>query len=259
MVWKFFLAPCSTAGPSVWVVLLFALLSPLTVFSQPQSGTDDSPPDLWPQACLIEGKGNDLPSPVTGMPVPDPLQELFDVLHYNMSLQVDPEQGWVAGNVVIIFRAVGQQVDSFVLDFVDQMNCASMSITHPYPAHLTFVHQDDRITAQLEHPVKQGDIGRIVVQFWGQPEPEGLFGYRVDVTDAGRPVVATVSEPWSARSWWPCKDDPRDKASVATNISVPPGLTAVSNGTFLGVERQTFSWLETLPMMTGCCTSDRKN
>jgi aminopeptidase N len=63
-------------------------------------------------------------------------------------------------------------------------------------------------------------------------------------------VVATVSEPWSARSWWPCKDDPRDKASVATNIQVPPGLTAVSNGHFLGAEHQTFSWLETLPIST---------
>ena len=88
------------------------------------------------------------------------------------------------------------------------------------------------------------------MQFWGQPQPDGLFGYQVDVTDAGKEVVATVSEPWSARSWWPCKDDPNDKASVTTNISVPVGMTGVSNGVFMYQEGQTFTWMEPLPIST---------
>jgi aminopeptidase N len=242
----------SAARPPVWVALVFALLTPLVVHAQATSGTDavDSPPDIWPQTCLIEGKGSNIQSLPSGMPVTDPLQDLFDVLHYNLSLNVDPEMGWLSGNVVIVFQALDEPVTHFVLDFVDQMNCASMYLTAPYPAYLDFVHQDGRITAQLTTPIEPWVVGRIEVQFWGQPEPEGLFGYRVGLTDAGKPIVATVSEPWSARSWWPCKDDPRDKAWVITNIMVPPGLTAVSNGSFQGQEGLVFSWLEWMPIPT---------
>jgi hypothetical protein len=180
-------------------------LPPLAAPAQTSSGSLPAPPELWPQACLIEGKGDDRKRLASGMPVPDPRQELFDVNHYNLSLAVDPVQGWVSGNVVILFQTLEEPLDSFVLDFVDQMNCASLSLTHPYPAHLDFVHQGDRVTATLDPPIPAGTFSRIIVQFWGQPEPEGLFGYRIGETDAGRPVVATVSEPWSARSWWPCK------------------------------------------------------
>jgi aminopeptidase N len=39
-----------------------------------------------------------------------------------------------------------------------------------------------------------------------------------------------MSEPWSAHSWWPCKDHPADKATVSFNLMVPDTLRAVANG-----------------------------
>ena len=213
----------------------------------------DSPPTTWPQACLIEGKSGDIPvqaGPTTGMPVPDPLQDLYDVFHYHLVVQVDPIYGWIAGKVTIIFQTKDQPLDRFVLDFVDQMTCAAVTVTHPYNAHADFVHQDDLITVTLAVPIEPWRIGRIDVQFWGQPVSEGLLGYQVDVTDAGTPVVATVSEPWSARSWWPCKDDLRDKATVTTNIRVPEDMTAVSSGIFTGITHGGFSYLEDQPIST---------
>ncbi len=244
----------SAARLSVWAVLFFALLAPSTTLAQSAAGVGavDSPPNVWPQACLIEGKGVDVKSlaAVTGMPVPDPQQELYDVLHYNLTLQVDPSYGWIAGKVAIIFQTKDQPLSRFVLDYVDQMHVSGMEITHPYPAHLAYIHNDDRITARLAKPIEPWQVGLIEVQFWGRPVAEGLFGYQVDVTDAGKPIVATVSEPWSARSWWPCKDDVRDKATVITNINVPAGMTAVSNGNFTGKNLRTFSWVEPLPIPT---------
>ncbi len=215
-------------------------------------------PEVWPQASLIEGKGPadklvlEGAGPITndGMPVPDPLQEMFDVLHYNLKLQIDPQFGWIAGAVDILFWVLDQPLEFFVLDFLDGMNCSSITLTHPYADRPAFVHQDDRITATLSEPLDPWRLCRVEVQFWGQPVPEGLFGYVVDVTDAGRPVVATVSEPWSARSWWPCKDDLTDKASVTTNVTVPEGMTAVSNGNFMGLNDRTFSWVAGQPIPT---------
>lgn len=236
--------------PLARAVLLCALLSALLL---PGTAGASTPPAIWPQTSLIEGK-----SPAEeidfvntkGMPVPDSDQELFDVLHYNLEIQVDPAYGWVAGKVTIIFQTKGQPLNRMVLDFVDEMNCSAMNMTHPYPASLAFTHANDRITSVLAQPIGPWKVGRVEVQFWGKPAPDGLFGYQVDVTDAGNPVVATVSEPWSARSWWPCKDDPRDKATVTTNFTVPEGMTAVSNGLYQGVHNRTHTWVEPLPIPT---------
>jgi len=239
----------------VWVALFLALLTPAATLAQSaaQVGALDSPPNPWPQACLIEGKGGDIQSlnvGPTSMPLPDPLQDLYDVIHYNLRLQVDTNYGWIAGTVTIVFQVMDQPMDQFVLDFVDQMNCSIITITNPYLDNVDFDHDNDRVTAHLASPIQPWQIGRIEVQFWGRPVPEGLFGYRVGVTDAGKPVVATVSEPWSARSWWPCKDDVRDKATVSTDLTVPPGMTAVSNGIFFGKQGRTFSWVEVKPIPT---------
>ncbi len=241
--------------PLVWVVFVCALLVTPGALAQSRTPVRNlgSPPDQWPQACVIEGKSGDLKTLTTdplGMPVPDPLQDLYDVLHYNLAVQVDPIYGWIAGTVTVIFQAQEQSVNRFVLDFVDEMNVSVMDITYPYPGHVSFLHSNDQITARLAIPIEPWQIGIIKVQFWGQPAPDGLFGYRVDLNDAGDRVVATVSEPWSARSWWPCKDDPRDKATVATHINVPTGMTAVSNGVFTGVSNRTFSYAESLPIST---------
>ena len=236
-------------------MLVFVLLVPVAIFAQSPLGisTADPMPDVWPQVSLIEGKSpaNELgPLATTGMPVPDPLQDLYNVLHYDLNIQIDPNYGWIAGKVTILIQAQENPVNRIVLDFVDQMTCSGMSLTYPYPAHVAYIHRDDLITGRLAIAIQPWQVGIIEVQFWGQPQPDGLFGYRLDLSDAGKPVVATVSEPWSARSWWPCKDDPRDKATVTTNITVPAGMTAVSNGNFQGKKDRMFTWVEPLPIPT---------
>jgi len=62
-------------------------------------------------------------------------------------------------------------------------------------------------------------------------EPHGLFGFQFQQNDFGQPVAASLSEPWSARSWWPCKDLPEDKATVTVTVYAPIGLMGISNGT----------------------------
>lgn len=251
-------SPQFLTQPRFWAVLFCALLCPLATIAQSNPGTAAAGPmpEVWPQVSLIEGKSpadaiNPLDTQATsGMPVPDPLQDLFNVLHYKLDVQIDPNFGWIAGKVDIIVQAQAQPVNRIVLDFLDEMNVSGMSITYPYPAHLAYLHTGDKITARLASAIQPWQVGIIEVQFWGQPAPHGVFGYRVDLSDAGKPVVATVSEPWSARSWWPCKDDPRDKATVKTSITVPDGMTAVSNGNFLGQDGRKFSWEEPLPIPT---------
>lgn len=240
------------------------LLSPLVLPASPAASGPDlgPPPTIWPQTCLIEAKGGELQDKTLdagGIPLPDVRQGLFDVLHYSAEIEVIPQDGYIEGTIGVFFQVQDQPLTEFVLDFLDEMPCGQVSLVYPFPADLAHTRNADRIVVTLPSPLAPGQIGLIKVPFWGQPVPDGLFGFQADVTPEGRLVVATVSEPWSARSWWPCKDDPKDKATFTANIHVPAGMTAVSNGVLSQYYNQTFYWVEPQPISTylfSLCISD---
>ena len=68
------------------------------------------------------------------------------------------------------------------------------------------------------------------------------------------PVISTLSEPYYAHTWFPCKDRLGDKAdSVDINITVPSELKAVSNGTLVRIIENydgtcTYCWQERYPI-----------
>ncbi|MCB0284807.1 MAG: T9SS type A sorting domain-containing protein, partial [Calditrichaeota bacterium] len=68
--------------------------------------------------------------------------------------------------------------------------------------------------------------------------------------------VWTLSEPYGAKYWWPCKDTPIDKAdSVDIVVTVPENQIVASNGTlvsdiFNGDGSRTFHWQEKYPIAT---------
>ncbi len=193
--------------------------------------------------------------PSTPMPIPDPRQDFFDVLHYKLTLLVDFEPGNLHGSVTTTFKVTTESMDQFVLDFRDNMQVLEVSIHDPYQTPLDFTHQDDLVVVELPVPLTSGQAAKIQVTYTGVPQPEGLFGFQFQETSEGSPVAITVSEPWSARSWWPCKDYPNDKALVTFFLVVPEGLTAVANGNLVSRtpalnQYQMFIWHETNPLPT---------
>tara|TARA_B000000441_G_scaffold131524_1_gene116228 strand:+ start:304 stop:753 length:450 start_codon:yes stop_codon:yes gene_type:complete len=68
--------------------------------------------------------------------------------------------------------------------------------------------------------------------------------------------IWTLSEPYGSRTWWPCKDDPSDKADSADIVIIVPGeQIAVSNGILieeedLGDGRKKYHWSERYPICT---------
>jgi aminopeptidase N len=69
-----------------------------------------------------------------------------------------------------------------------------------------------------------------------------------------RDGALAVGEPVGTEAWLPCNNVPVDKASFEIALTVPAGLTAVSNGRLIGTRREgarkTFEWRERQPMST---------
>jgi hypothetical protein len=119
----------------------------------------------------------------------------------------------------------------------------------------SFTHGDHRISAALDSEPALDDILEVRVDFTVGPQPAGGRIFCFDNYN-GHDHIWTFSEPFGARRWWPCKDDPGDKAdSVDLVITVPDPLIVASNGTLRSVEdagdgRTTYHWHEGYPIAT---------
>ncbi len=186
----------------------------------------------------------------------------YDVVHYELDLDIDPGAETVAGEVAVHLAAVGVGLESVVLDLVQDLGVDDVRWNG---AAAAFVHAGDSLTIALPVLLPAGESGVLRVRYGGRPRPHGplagglLFRSRdpgtPDDPDDDRPVVFSIVEPSSAHAWWPCKDHPGDKATATLSFTVPEDMVAVSNGRLLGAApapggRRRFTWDEAHPLAT---------
>ena len=188
-------------------------------------------PDSW----IFEGKTRPhdaprLPAGFDKAPTTHPLQDMINVLHYSNFLMLDFDTASIEGASMITITPVADGLRELVLDYADDMSVISISMLAPTHTMLHYVHEQDRIHMTLPAAYGTGDTLTTIVIFDGTPQPDGIYGLQFTERADGKVVAASLSEPWSARSWWPCKDDPRDKATYDLILYAPEGVTGVSNG-----------------------------
>ena len=114
---------------------------------------------------------------------------------------------------------------------------------------VTFTRVADVLTVNLDRAYATGEAMDVRVTYHGTPGTAS-FGF---TTANARRLIWSLSEPYGARTWWPCKDAPADKAdSVFIRFTVPTGLVTASNGTRIsssdnGVQAVSV-WRETHPI-----------
>jgi len=158
-----------------------------------------------------------------------PGQDLFDVIHYENLFGAYFDEGLLMGSTTVTLEAEGY-LGMVILNFRNSMTVYSAKMDDAARTPVNWTHDDDVLRIYLPEVYTAGDTLGVSVNYYGTPQPEGLFGFQFQTLPDGGNVIASLSEPWSARSWWPCKDIPRDKATFTTGVQVKNGQTAVSNG-----------------------------
>ncbi|NNF83269.1 MAG: T9SS type A sorting domain-containing protein, partial [Flavobacteriaceae bacterium] len=80
---------------------------------------------------------------------------------------------------------------------------------------------DDELVITLAQVQNQGVLDSLTVRYSGSPMSAG-FGSFEQTTHNGDPIIWTLSEPYGAKSWWPCKQDLIDKVdSIDVFITTP--------------------------------------
>ncbi len=178
-------------------------------------------------------------------------QQKFDVNFYRIELDINPVSEMIYGHVDAEFKIIDSTISVLEIDFLTSMDVTGLKLDDTVR---TFSHANDLITIDVPDYAAINTVHTIAIDYSGSPSTTGFGSFNFDLLD-GQNMIWTLSEPYGARSWWPCKDDPADKAdSVDIIVTVPNNLTVASNGslksvTDMGSER-IFFWQERYPIPT---------
>jgi len=181
-------------------------------------------------------------------------QEKIDIKFYELNLDIDFNSSRIHGSVTVN-GVIGNIYPDFIeLDLYDNMTVDSI-LQNNIP--ILYLHENDMLKIPLSDiTLDDENLFSLTIFYQGTPDHCGAGGFKFDEhQNIGH--VWTLSEAYCARSWWPCKDDPSDKAdSVNIIISVPlePAYIVASNGllssTTINNNKKTYFWKERYPITT---------
>ena len=159
----------------------------------------------------------------------------YDVLSYDLDIQLFPDIKNIVGMANIGLTALAPGLQRVRLDLVDDLTCDGVTLRG---VDALFTHQGDSLVVTFDPPLSDAAPETLTVRWHGRPPPHGAFrtglmfrtqenGTPQDPSD-DLPIVANQSQPWSSHSWWPCKDHPSDKALVSMVVTVPDPLVRVN-------------------------------
>jgi aminopeptidase N len=151
----------------------------------------------------------------------------YDVTYHELRFSVDPSvtNPYINGIVKTTFKALSD-IDAVTFDMATELTVSSVTMNS---ASLTFSQSNYELNINLPATVTTGNSATVVITYAGSPpQAEGAF---TRGTHSGTPVIFTLSEPFGARDWWPCKQDLNDKIdSFDIYITCPDTYIGVSNG-----------------------------
>ena len=176
----------------------------------------------------------------------------YDVRFYDIALRVNDTTETLYGVVKIVAAAAVDGVNQAQIDFHIDMTVDSII---GQTAGLTYTRNGNVVTVALGQTYNTGQVFRMTFFYHGHPTEGGFQAFAFD-SRLGKPVISSLSEPYFARTWWPCKDRMDDKAdSFNIAVTVDTSMYVGSNGTLdstvsHGNNTHTFYWRVRYPMAT---------
>ncbi|MCF6294953.1 MAG: T9SS type A sorting domain-containing protein [Flavobacteriaceae bacterium] len=157
----------------------------------------------------------------------------YDLKYHRLEFIIDPNVAFINGDVTSYFEAK-ESMNEITFDLTDNM---IVSQVLQRGSSLSFTQNaNDELVVTLPQTLNQGVLDSLTITYSGNPISSG-FGSFEQTTHNGDPIIWTLSEPYGAKGWWPCKQDLNDKIdSIDVFITTPqfnPSTEeyfAVSNG-----------------------------
>ncbi len=180
----------------------------------------------------------------------------YDATYYRIELTVKETLQTISGFVTMAARA---RVDSYSTPTLHLRDELIVDSVYEGGQPAMWSHTTGFLYVTLNSAYDTGEEFELTIWYHGHPTTGGLMGFNFGTHGTGTslmPMISTLSEPYLAQSWWPCKDTPSDKAdSCDVVVTVNSEFYAVSNGVlrdsvFNGDGTTTYWWHESYPITT---------
>ena len=155
----------------------------------------------------------------------------YDVTYHKLEFTVNPSVFFITGKVTTTFTALSN-MSTVTFDLTNELTVSSVTKNG---TPLTFVqNSNNELVITLPTVQTAGTSATVVINYSGAPS-QGEDAFTID-THNGTPILFTLSEPYGARDWWPCKQDLNDKInSIDIYITAPSAYVSVANGKQMGL------------------------
>ncbi|MBT5420186.1 MAG: T9SS type A sorting domain-containing protein [Candidatus Cloacimonetes bacterium] len=167
----------------------------------------------------------------------------FDVLSYDITMNIDETNSFVSGAVIAVVEA-----EETITEIIYELEAMTVIDVQLNGSTANYTYDGSLITIQLG-TVNMGEQFTTEVVYSGNPIWNGLGMY------FSNSHVFTISDPNASRYWWPCYDHPWDKAITDLHITVRDDWMAACNGIRTSIMdnydgTMTHNWEGSNPMAT---------
>ncbi|MGL2962864.1 M1 family aminopeptidase [Flavobacterium sp. RSB2_4_14] len=150
----------------------------------------------------------------------------YDVTYHKLEFTLNPTVYFITGKVTTTFKALSN-MNTVTFDL---NNVLTVSSVKSGTTNLSFTQNTNKeLLITLPSTLTTGNFATVEINYSGAPGTgEQAF---TKSTHNGSPIIWTLSEPFGARDWWPCKQDLNDKVnSIDVFITAPSQYVSVANG-----------------------------
>lgn len=156
----------------------------------------------------------------------------IDVEHYAIELALHPRERRIEGLCRVRLYPAAGPVSEVALDFA---GLQVRGVKDETGRALAFTHEGERLAITLAAPLAPGAYTELAIAYGGRPRL-GLW-FSGEREDGGVPTqVFSHGQSKNNRGWFPCVDDPADRATSEVRVTMPPGWVSMAAGE--RIERQ---------------------
>ena len=175
----------------------------------------------------------------------------FDVTKQSIDIKVNPGIRFIEGAVTTTFTIIEGGYNEIELNCSDSLKVSSVLLdgnSAEYSAGRDFlvIKSSNELVPETNH----------VLQITYSGIPPATRAFETDTNNYGDTVMWTLSEPYGAKDWWPCKQDLADKFDqLDMRVTVPKKYKVAANGllqsiTPIGLNDLQYHWKHNYPIVT---------
>lgn len=151
----------------------------------------------------------------------------YDVTYSKLEFTVNPSVFNITGKVTTTFKALSN-MNAVTFELTNQLTVSSVK---KGVTNLTFSQNDsNELVITLPTTVTTGNSETVEINYSGAPSTDNQ-AFSTSTHGSSIPVLTTLSEPYGALDWWPCKQDLNDKIdALDVYITAPSQYLSSSNG-----------------------------